>query len=227
MEKKPSHKIPEETAATPAEIYQAIEALRPAELLRLKKYAQFRIRGLGRASQGRNDEDLLYEALNATLVGNRQWNTSVSFLAHLLGALRSISSHWKEQFDVDEALLEAEVISTTSEGKAYNPYLNARSTNPDSESILAAKQEVAAIEQLLADDPLALNIIGGWRAEMTGPEIQEALGLTRTEYETTVKRLRRKIQSFLSQREHGAWERHNMTTTGVTPSMIPRGENRV
>ena len=45
---------------------------------------------------------------------------------------------------------------------------------------MAAKQEVEAIEQLLADDPLALDIIGGWRAEMTGPEIQEALGLTKT-----------------------------------------------
>jgi hypothetical protein len=227
MEKKPSRKIPEETAATPAEIYQAIDALRPAELLRLKKYAQFRIKGLGRASQGRNDHDLLYEALNGTLAGNRHWNTSVPFVWHLLGVIRSISSHWEEQFDADEALLEAEVISTTSEGEAYNPYVNARSTNPDSERIMAAKQEVEAIEQLLAGDPLALDIIGGWRAEMTGPEIQEALSLTKTEYETTVKRLRRKIQSFLSQREHGAWERHNMTTKGVTPSMIPRGENRV
>jgi hypothetical protein len=227
MEKKPSRKIPEETAATPVEINQAIDTLRPAELLRLRKCAQFRIKGLGRASQGRNAEDLLYEALNATLRGNRQWNTSVSFPVHLLGAMRSISSHWKEQFDDAEALLEAEVISTTSAGEAYNPYVNARSTNPGSERIVAAKQEVEAIEQLLADDPLALEIIGGWRAEMTGPEIQEALGLTKTAYETTVKRLRRKIQSFLSQREHGAWERPTMTTAGVTPSMIPRGENRV
>jgi hypothetical protein len=121
MEKKPSREVHEETAATPVEINQAINTLRPAELLRLKKYAQFRIKGLGRASQGRNAEDLLYEALNATLGGNRQWNTSVSFPVHLRGAMRSISSHWKERFDDAEALLEAEVISTTSAGEAYNP----------------------------------------------------------------------------------------------------------
>ena len=135
MEKKPSRKIPEETAATPAEIYQAIDTLRPAELLRLKKYAQFRIKGLGRASQGRNDEDLLYEALNATLAGNRKWNTSVSFLGIFSGLYGVSRVTGKSSSMMTKPLLEAEVISTTSAGEAYNPYLNARSTNPDSERI--------------------------------------------------------------------------------------------
>jgi hypothetical protein len=196
MEKKSPRQIPKENAATLEEIHQAIEALRPVDLLRLEKFARWRISGLGRASQGRNHEDFLNEALNATPAGSRRWNTSLPFVWHLLGVIRSLSSHWEERFDADEALLEAEVISTTSKGEEYNPYQNAPSTGPDGERIMAAKQEVEAIERLFANDPLALEIRGGWRAQMTGLEIQEVLNITRTEYETAVRRMRRKIHSF-------------------------------
>ncbi len=206
MEKKPSRRIPEEQAATPEEIHGAIEALRPADLLRLKKFAYFRILGLGRASKGRNHEDLLGEALIATLAGSRRWNKSVSFVQHLLGAMRSISSHWVEEFDPGEAFLEAELTSTTPNGEKYSPVLNAPSTSPDGERVLAAKQEVEAIERLFAEDPQVLEIIGGLRAEMTGPEIQEALNMSKTEYETAIRRMRRGIQRIAFNRESSVGE---------------------
>ena len=45
------------------EVDRAIEALTSSELLRLQKFADFRVRGLGRAARGRTGEDLLGEAL--------------------------------------------------------------------------------------------------------------------------------------------------------------------
>ena len=75
----------------------AIQSLSDADNLRLEKFARFRIRGLGRASAGRDWRDLLGEALAATLDPNhRRWNKSVTFVQHLLGAMRSISTAWRK-----------------------------------------------------------------------------------------------------------------------------------
>ena len=45
------------------EVDRAIKALTSSELLRLQRFANFRVRGLGRAARGRDWEDLLEEAL--------------------------------------------------------------------------------------------------------------------------------------------------------------------
>jgi hypothetical protein len=90
---KASRRIPEEKAATLDEVRAAIENLMPEQLLRLKKYARQRIRGLGRASMGRDHKDLLQEAITATLdPDRRRWNKgAVDFVGHLIGAMRSIA----------------------------------------------------------------------------------------------------------------------------------------
>jgi len=33
----------------------------------------------------------------------RRWNRDVDFVTHLIGVMRSISSHWKRDFDEKEA----------------------------------------------------------------------------------------------------------------------------
>lgn len=137
MEKKLSRRVPEEKAASQDEIQTAIHSLTEAELLRLEKFARWRIRGLGRASGGRDWEDLLGETLTATLDDDhRRWNKSVSFVQHLLGAMRSISTAWKKKFDPDEAYLESEITRASSEGKVPSALPEAPSTAPDAERIL-------------------------------------------------------------------------------------------
>lgn len=196
MEKKPSRRVPEEKAASQEEIVAAIQCLSEADNIRLEKFGRFRIRGLGRASAGRDWRDLLGEALTATLdINRRRWNKSVTFVQHLLGAMRSISTSWKNSFDPDEAHLESDLIRTDSEGNESSVFAGIRSTDPDGERIVTAKQEVEEIERLFQDDSIALDIIGGWRSEMTGPDIQEALGISQTEYETRVRRMRRVLRA--------------------------------
>ena len=199
MEKKPSRRVPEEKAASHDEILTAIQSLTKADQLRLEKFARWRIRGLGRAKAGRDWEDLLEEALTATLDDDhRRWNKSVSFVQHLLGAMRSISDAWKKKFDPGEAYLESEITRASFEREAPSVLSEVPSTIPDAERILAAKQEVEDIKRLFVEDPLVLDIIGGLRSEMPGPKIQEALGISQTEYETGVRRMRRKIQAAAS-----------------------------
>lgn len=180
--------------ASEEEVIDALNALTDGQLKALKQYARWRIRGLGRKNLGRNFEDLLQEAATATLAGDRHWNKDCGdFFGHLIWAMRSISSNWRRKFDEGEPYLESEVIQTTPEGKESNPMYDVPSPSQDGRRVCAAKDHVEHIEKLVSNSnrPLASLIIDGWRDEMTGPEIKEALGITQTELETEMRWLRR------------------------------------
>ena len=184
-----------EKAAGLEEIAAAVESLTGEDLWRLGKYARWRIRGLGRAAQGCDYEDLLREAIAATCdPERRRWNKAeVPFARHLKGVMQSISSHWREKFD-DEAVLEADAIRVGKDGEEINPLLNVASPLPDAELALAAKEQLAQIETLVADRPLAALIVAGMRDRMSGPEIKELLGISQKEYETEMRWLRRNVR---------------------------------
>ena len=195
MAKKSTRGAPQPEVATRDEIDQAIEALTPGQLVKLKKYAGWRIRGLGRASLNRDGEELLQDALTSTIVGSegsgegRRWNKKVDFVKHLTEAMRSISDHWRTQFDQDEPYLESEVTTINAEGEEYSPLEAVPSENPTAERALLAKEEVRQIFELFRDDDEAILVLQGWVEGMSGPEIME-LGFTRERYEATVKRIR-------------------------------------
>lgn len=126
--------------------------------------------------------------------GKRRWNKNVRLAWHLIGAMRSISSHWREQFDHNEPLLESEILRTSEEGDVLSPLGGAGCDAPDSERILLAKEEVERIEKAVADDKVVAGVLDGMRAELSPSEIRKALRLSVTEYETAVKRLRRRVR---------------------------------
>lgn len=196
LNKQASRRLPPEKAASLEEISAAVESLSEEDLWRLEKYARYRLRGIGRAAMGRDHEDLLREAIAATCdPGRRRWNIgAVSFVHHLKGAMRSISSHWREGFDKEEAMLETDAIRTNESGREINPLLEAESPIPDPERALAAKEELSQIEKLVADRPLAALIVGGMREGSSGSEIKQILGISQTEYETEMKWLRRNVR---------------------------------
>src|SRR5438477_10110125 len=93
-------------AATSQEVQQAYEALTPVELIKLRNFAQRRIRGLGRMALGRSADGLLQEAITLVLQEKRHWKSeSVGFPQFLAGAIRSISSNWRAKFERREARL--------------------------------------------------------------------------------------------------------------------------
>jgi hypothetical protein len=199
MAKEPTHGAPPPAAATRDEIDQAIEALTLSQLVKLKKYAAWRTRGLGRASLGRDAEVLLQEALTSTIVGaegtgeGRRWNKNVDFIKHLTEAMRSISDHWKTQFDEREPFLESEVVTVTGEGEEYSPLAAVPSEDPPAERALLAKEKVRQVFDLFTEDNEAILVLEGWVEGMTGPEIME-FGLTKQQYEATVKRIRYAVE---------------------------------
>lgn len=205
-QEKTSRRIPEEQAASLEEIEAAIESLTKEDSRRLEQFAKWRIRGINRSRSGRNHEDLLQEAIRATLSGveldapnDRRWKKgTVNFVRHLIGAMRSISSHWREQFDPDEAFSESEVIRVSPDGKVTNPVRDVASSVPGINRVIEAKAAVEHIERLVAGHSLSSLIIDGLREGMTGPEIQRVLEISQKEYETAMKWLRRTVRADAS-----------------------------
>ncbi len=118
----------------------------------------------------------------------------MSLPLHLIGAMRSISTHWAEQFDASEPMLESETLRTAEDGEVISPLASARSDAPDGERILVAKDEVERIEKMVADDKVVANILAAMREDMSPSTIRMTLGLSVTEYETAMKRFRRRVR---------------------------------
>jgi len=185
-------------AASAQDVYRAIVSLTPGELLKIREFAVWRIKGLGRKSNGRDHEDLMQEAVTRTVAGDRHWNNaSVSFVVHLLGAMRSISNHWAAQTFEDLPLSAAELDRPVPDGRG-NPVDRVASAAAGPEAQLAIKEELQAIERLFIDDPAAARILECVRDGLSGPETQETTGYSKTEYETVMKRIRRGVRRTTS-----------------------------
>lgn len=189
-------------AVSAREVCMAIESLTPDELLRLRGFAIWRVRGLGPRSDGKNHDDLMQEAVTRTVAGERRWNEgSVSFVTHLLGAMRSISNHWATQYTRDTPVAFSALDETTVDGRIDNPIERVPSETPGPEAQLACKEEVEAIERLFAGDAAAARVLDGLRGGLSGPAIQAATGCSKMEYETIMKRIRRRVRGAASRGE--------------------------
>jgi RNA polymerase sigma-70 factor (ECF subfamily) len=168
----------------PAESALALQLVNEIDLLRLKAIARLHARGLPADVSW---EDLLQEALTRVLVGSRVQPEGVSMVAFVVGIMRSLrSEHWRrslkgsgrQAFRIDEATEESTDV------ELHDPAL-------DPERSLSAVQELAAIKQLFADDPVALQMLVGLGEGLSAEEIRVAMGLSRTAYDSARKRIRR------------------------------------
>ena len=175
------------------EVERAIEVLTPSELLRLKRFADYRIQGLGRAACGRTGEDLLSEARLRTLMGagatrqGRHWNKHVDFVWHLTGAMRSISSCWKRQFKEQEPCLISETLIHDVEGQEHSPLDNMPSGHATADERLIEKEEEDRVLTKFKDDPVATQVLQGLLDGLNKNEIMSRLG--ERQYAAAVKRI--------------------------------------
>ncbi len=166
-------------------------------------YARWRVQGLGRAALGRNAMDLFGEAVTATLAGTRRWQPDrVNFTTFLTGVMRSISSHWRDGFDEREAWLESDLSQDHQSREMDRESLleRAESGAPSAECVLNAVEKVAALKEHFQNEPEVLLVMEGIKEGMSGPEIQKLLELTQTQFETIMRRLRRRARTLFDSR---------------------------
>lgn len=162
--------------ASPDEAAAALERLGPADRIRLRALARNRLYGLNSRW-----EDLLQEALTRILEGTRKWPRNVPIIAFVAGVMRSLAGeYWKEQ---------RQIRSDTQTSPAIN-------TAPRLEGAAEAKAELKAIEAYFGDDDEGW-VVATARAEGCSPEeIQNMFNFTSMQYDSTLKRIRRKINQY-------------------------------
>lgn len=166
-------------SASILEAYNAINGLSDTDHVKLMIIA----RSLAKKRTGRSivsAEDLLQEAITKTLAGDRKWNRTVSIVQHLVGVMRSDSSHVAEQTRTrrEESLINAD----EHVGQALNP-----------EFLLCLADEYQAFTSSFEGDTLVQNILHLKYRGHEASDIIHELGISKTQYDTALKRIRRRL----------------------------------
>jgi hypothetical protein len=194
MTKSSSRAVTGSESATRQEIDDAFGSLTQGELMKLKKFAAWRARGLGRADVEHDGEALLHDAVVATLVGcngrrGRRWNKRVDFVKHLTEVMRSVSNHWQEKGKRIPLSGCAEILNV--DGKLVGDSHVSR--EPSAERRLAAKEAMAEIFELLKEDKEALLVLEDLRTGMLRKDIV-GVRLSQQQYDNAMKRIRYAVQ---------------------------------
>lgn len=203
--KKPVKPVPEERAATPAEIEAAVNGLSQADWYRLRSCAERLEFLLQEKAMGR---DLLGEAFERLLRRSRKWDkTKVGLVTFLFSAMRSISNAWfrGKQTPTEQPSPASSLTVEDEEGHTTNPVDTYAAPEPSTDELLVFRETLARIDDLLAGDEEARMILEGFRDGLEPPGIRELWGFSQTQYDTIVIRMRRKIKrTGLVQPQKGA-----------------------
>jgi DNA-directed RNA polymerase specialized sigma24 family protein len=171
----------------PADRALALQLVTDCDLLRLKVIARLHGRSL---PPDLSWADLLQEALARVLDGSRAIPPDVPTVAFLAGVMRSIKAeHWRRRRRANE---QQPVLATEYQVVAAET-AEACDPQPDPERWLIAAQQLQAIGTLFEHDAVALQIISGLGDGLTAEEIRRTLGLTKTDYDSARKRMRRAL----------------------------------
>lgn len=173
--------------ATPDETIDALAGLSAAEHRRLERLARNRAWGL----RHRGWEDILNTAIERTLAGTRRWRRRVPLVAFLAETMRSVADELRAQESRDLSVPESDLPGAEDEQISIFERVASCASTPEEEMI--AKEILARIEELFVGDEEGLGVVMA-RAEAYGPaETQDLLGLTPTQYDSALKRVRRKL----------------------------------
>ena len=185
-----------ETVATVEQIELAVKNLTVADLAKLHAFARNRAKMMRLYGSPHDEQDLLGDAVLSLLEERRHWNPKkVNFVGVLIGAMRSIASNYRDTAKrVGHEVSDSQLEHSNEDGDSVSPLACAEVVGTNAEEAAISSDLIGKVEDILADDPEALVIMDGWRDGMSGAEIIEALELSRTAYETIVRRIRRQVE---------------------------------
>jgi DNA-directed RNA polymerase specialized sigma24 family protein len=177
--------IIERVSETPAGRALDAKLVTVADLLRLKAIARLHARGLPPSVDW---SDLLQEAFTRVLDGSRRQPAGVPVVAFLAEVMRSIKDqYWRQSRRGARQLpkLLAELVAVDfQEGELTDPA-------PSPERRVIAIEQVKAIQTLFEDDVQAQQVIMGLYEGSTPEEICATYDMSRTDYDSTRRRVRR------------------------------------
>jgi len=169
----------------PAETALALKLVSEIDLLRLKTIARLHARGL---PPDIGWDDLLQEAFTRVITGQRIQPEGVATVAFLAGIMRSLKAeHLRRVYKGGRHTLRLDqAVGESRDLELCDPA-------PGPERSLSARQELNAIKQLFAGDPVALQIIAGLGKGLSAEQIRAAAGLSKMDYDSARRRMRRSL----------------------------------
>ena len=134
-------------------------------------------------------EDLFHEAVLRTLNGKRRWRKTVSIIRHLERVMESISSHEVKKLTMQNTISSIDMNCNTFSIVDNNEYSD------------TVNEEIDKILMLFKDDKIAVNIISFKADGFSASEIRSKLGIEKLEYESCLKRIRRRIIKYTRKKE--------------------------
>jgi RNA polymerase sigma-70 factor (ECF subfamily) len=164
----------------------ALELVNTLDLLRMKTIARIYARGLSPEGAW---EDMLQEALTRVLTGTRRRPEGVPVVAFVAGILRSLrADYWrraKRESGDDRLCIDHQHDEFLA--------LDLADPTPGPERALSARQQITLIKLLFSNDPAALKIIDGLAEGLTPEQIRLSTGLTKIDYDSARRRMRRRV----------------------------------
>ena len=172
--------------ATREEAHHAIHDLQKSDSAKLMLIARSFARKRRLNAADAEPDDLLHEAFTKTLDGRRRWSREVTIVRHLDRVMESDSGHLAERRELDAKRVREYMYETAliPEPVSLEPSPEARVRNRDAlDNVLTS----------FAGDEQALQLIRLKGDDLSASEIRCHLGMSKTEYDTVMKRIRRRV----------------------------------
>ena len=177
--------------ASPADCTQALSALGDADLLRLKRFAQYRAAGLPQLDW----QDLLHDAIDRALSGRRRWPRAISFVLFMQQTIRSLAhEHWRRR--VEGPTL---TVADLNAGQALTYDTAADLEAPTPEQLVEVRDSVRAVYDLFSGDQLIHTVLDGLAEGLTPEEIMSKTSLTAVAFASARRKIRRTVERALTE----------------------------
>lgn len=175
--------------ATREEVHDAIQDLQESDFAKLMLIARSFARKRRLNATDAEPGDLLQEAIAKTLDGRRRWSREVNIVRHLDRVMESDSGHF-----VERRAMEAK----QGREHMYDPDLlpEPPSLEPSPETRVQNRDALDNVLASFAGDEQALRLIRLKGDDLSASEIRRQLGMSKTEYDTVTKRIRRRVANI-------------------------------
>jgi DNA-directed RNA polymerase specialized sigma24 family protein len=181
-----------ETHLTIGEVQKALDSLSEADMIRLSKIEEL-------FARNNPTSTLLADAIIKTFDGTRSWKRGMGVCEHMYGVMRSLANN-----DHKKKTISKRTVAFTNDEGEENLRILHETSSPSPETLLIEREYQEEHEQnaqtlanqvldLFADDGDAMMILMGMMDDIPAEEIRELSGMDQTSYNTTRKRIRRKL----------------------------------
>lgn len=169
-----------------AETLERLEALRPADLQRLKSFARF----LSATLDNESDHDLLYEAIDRVLSERRTWSSNREATTLLKGIMKSIADEWRKKRKRE---MPESQLASAEETEDVGLVAGHRDPSADTEMLVRFGEILRFIEEVFREDEAVTAILMGRCEGLSLAETQDMFNLSPTQYDSALKKLRRAV----------------------------------